>query len=170
MVPVPATRRPFPIRLPRLRWIILAALAGFEALLCLAVWDMNRVETAENVAHVSWLPETATNVSYYRSYIFTAYEFDMSDEAFLNWAKCCEIKPIVKPFWIPRYTGGAPREPPEENASDEQFQRFWEKDRLRSATINNGYFYQQEFGQSGGFVRVAWDGTMNRAYFQTNPR
>jgi len=131
--------------------------------------DLSRIETGEKVPRVSWLPPAATNVSYYRSYLFTAYEFDVSESEFLKWAQGYDLKPVREPFSIPRYNFAAKALPPED-ASEEDARRIWERASVRTATVNDGYFYEQERGRSGGFTRIAWDRTTSRAYFQSNPR
>jgi len=159
------------MRLPRKRWIFLTLAIAAAAILYLAYQDLNRVETGENVSHVSWLPASASNVSYYRSYNFLAFEFDISETEFLNWANGNDVKPVRESFSIPRYTRAiAPPTVLPESATEDDFQRFLAEKTKESATITDGYFYEQERGRSGGFTRVAWDRTTGRAYFQSNPR
>jgi hypothetical protein len=121
-----------------------------------------RYEFAEEVENVSWLPDSASNISYYKSYNYTAYEFDISEEAFLRWAKDhhWNVSKIDKSITISRYNYYLVQE----SKSDPE---FWEKVYV---TINTGYFYQWERGQSGGGIDVAFDSATNRAYYQHNPR
>src|SRR4029450_8888779 len=64
---------------------------------------LTHFETAENVDRVSWLPDSASNVSYYRSYNYTAYEFDISEDEFKKWI-WLDVKPITKPVEVHRYS------------------------------------------------------------------
>lgn len=66
------------------------------------VRSLLHVETAENVARVHWLPTSASNVSYYKSYSFTAYEFDIPERDFRAWSYW-EVRPIGKPIEVARY-------------------------------------------------------------------
>jgi len=66
----------------------------YTALIALAIWlvrgaylGFTQVESGEVVASVDWLPKSASNVSYYRSYMNTAYEFDIDEADFLKWSR-----------------------------------------------------------------------------------
>ncbi len=50
-------------------------------------------EIAEGVNSVEWLPVEATNIKYYRSYGFTAYEFQIDEPGFRAWAANAARKP-----------------------------------------------------------------------------
>lgn len=43
-------------------------------------------ETGENVAHVDWLPSTASRICWWRNSLNRAVEFDMNEKDFLAWA------------------------------------------------------------------------------------
>lgn len=142
------------MRLPKRRWIFLTLAVTASTVLFLAYQDLNRVETGENVSHVSWLPASASNVSYYRSYNFMAFEFGISEAEFLKWANGCDVTPVREPFSIPLYTrASAPLTVLPESATEDDFQRFFAENSKQSATITHGYFYEQERGRSGGFTR-----------------
>ena len=67
------------------------------------VIDRTAIETAENVKRVSWLPPTASSISYYRSSSFALYEFDMSESDFLKWSRW-RVEPISSvPAIVMRY-------------------------------------------------------------------
>jgi hypothetical protein len=122
--------------------------------------------TAEHVPSVPWLPAGATNVSYYCSYNFTAYEFDIEEEGFLNWASDWEVKPITKEFKIMRYTLRAKYPNFVPNPSKQALDDY---ENIKNAIIMDGYFYENR-QKNGGGVCVAYDRKTKRAYFQSNPR
>ena len=146
--------------------ILVTAIGCCSGVLRSCYVELTHVETAENVKHVDWLPKTATNVSYFRSYAYTAYEFDISEPEFRRWTSL-EVKPISKPVTIARYslmTRQQSELPPD--ATPAQFEA-WEAE--RHATVADGFYYENRRGNGGG-VSVAFDRTKGRVYFQTNPR
>lgn len=75
-----------------------------------ALWlrDVNRPpEIAEGVYSVEWLPTEATNINYYRSYGFTAYEFQISETGFRKWAANPARKPSSEYVFYQSVTDGA---------------------------------------------------------------
>lgn len=86
----------------------------------------------ENVPSVSWLPNYATDVSYYRSKQVQVYEFNISAEDFKTWAgqKGMEVQRVTTPEILSRYKAYIPSpesesaEPavPQGAASIEQFE------------------------------------------------
>jgi hypothetical protein len=126
----------------------------------------NPIRYAENVDSVTWLPKTARNVSYYISYMYTAYEFDIPEKEFLKWAKksywnVSRIK--AEPVSISRYNWPILRE-------FDYHKEFVTRESETSVTIEKGYVYKKRFGRSGGGLIVAYDSDINRAYYQHNPR
>src|SRR5687768_14859438 len=69
------------------RFLLIAVLLTGLALLAWTTYrGFTDVESGEHVARVSWLPESATDVSFFRSYSWTAYEFTIPEQDFLRWA------------------------------------------------------------------------------------
>jgi hypothetical protein len=127
---------------------------------------LTQFEAAENVARVAWLPESASNISYYRSYNYTAYEFDMSEDEFKKWI-WLSVEPITKPVEVRRHsfiTASRPDLGP--NPTLEELEA-WEA--IGTATIVNGLYHLHRRGNGGG-VDVAFDRNKSRVYFQSNPR
>jgi len=99
----------------------------------------------ENVPKVSWLPNYATNVSYYRSNQVKVYEFDIKAEDFKTWAgqKGMDIQRVTTPEILSRYKAYIPSpesesgEPavPDGAVTMEQFQD-WQNQ--ISITVNSG--------------------------------
>ena len=168
--------------IPRRRLLPLIALA-VPVLAGAAVWfwyatyvSFNRVEEAENVARVDWLPAGARNVSYYRSYPFTAYEFDIDEAGFRSWAaqEGWPLRPVeYEPFRVLRYSFHASKRmhpPDEETLAPEEWRA--RHDRARAATqkeIRRGYGYEKRQSNGGG-VTVGYDLDTGRAYYQYSPR
>ena len=127
---------------------------------------LTHFETAENVDHVSWLPSSASNVSYYRSYTYTAYEFDISEEEFKKWI-WLDVNPITKPVKVNRYSYmAAQRIALGPNPTQAELDA-WEA--AGTATVKNGLYHSHRRGNGGG-VDVAFDRDRGRVFFQTNPR
>jgi hypothetical protein len=127
---------------------------------------LTHFETAENVERVDWLPNTASNISYYRSYNFTAYEFDISEDEFRRWT-WLKVKPISEPVEIYRYSfvarsyqGLGP------NPTNAQLEAA---EAVERATISDGLYYEERHGNGRG-VSIAYDRKRGRAFFQANPR
>lgn len=167
------------------RWIP-PVIAGASLLLAAFLYSVYRgftdVEQGENVSAVSWLPKTASNVSFYRSYPRTAYEFDMDEPNFLAWAEARNWRVVrigTGSVSIPRY--GFCQEP---QPSAEWFQRgkpmtVGEEAELQARiaayhamayqVIANGYHYEIR-QRNGGGIQTGYDASRRRAYVYTTPR
>ena len=156
----------------RIAVIVVAGLAC--AILVGLAWyhGLARVERGENAPSVKWLPRGATNVSFYRSYLFTAYEFDIDERGFREWVKPYEIQPIEGEFQIGRYnlldSLSEMRGLPEDS---EAFAEARERHKKSSyKVLTNGYKHETRFGDSGGGRYIAYDLDTGRAFYQYNPR
>jgi hypothetical protein len=99
----------------------------------------------ENVPKVSWLPNYASNVSFYRSKQVKVYEFDIKAEDFKTWAgqSGMDVQRVTTPEILSRYKAYIPTpesessEPamPEGQVSMEQFQDW--QDQI-SITVRSG--------------------------------
>ena len=146
------------------------------AIIAFAVWfvrsayvGLTQVETAENVEAVDWLPDSASNVSYYRSYMATAYEFDTTETEFVSWSRwgTSEIEDPVTITRYKRFAYEAPSFPP--NASGGDAQDFEVALAEQSAIIDNGLYYGYLQGNGGG-VWVGYDRELGRAFYYSAPR
>ncbi len=127
---------------------------------------MTSYKTVEHVEQVSWLPEAASDISYFSSYAHNAGEFDISEEGFLQWAKRWSVEAIDEPVEVLRYSYFT-WDPPDTDAND-----WAECNRLHAehvAEIADGYFHQDEPTYRGG-VTVAYDRTTGRAYYMVSIR
>ena len=120
-----------------------------------------RFEQGENLPRVDWLPEGAANVSFVKSYNFTAYEFYIDESGYKNWTDY-PVTEVEDPFKIYRYSLYKPGN------------RLYEGDVNRPdyplATIRNGLYYEVRHGNSGGRIATAYDREKGRAFYQSNPR
>jgi hypothetical protein len=134
-----------------------------------AYWHFTHFETAENLSRVDWLPESATHISYYRSYNFTAYEFDIPEAEFRTWS-WWELDEIRQPVEVTRYTLFAKRRPVEtSNPTSAMSQKQIDEYRSNFIEVTQGLFHERREADGGG-VTVVYDRTSGRAYFQSNPR
>jgi len=139
------------------------------AIVCVALGLLRAVTVAEVGEHrenVSWLPKNATNVSYIRSYTFTAFEFDIPEPEFLKWAERWKVQPVSAPCKIRRYTTMSNRLPPSRDSSLDD----WRDRAVQEVTISDGYFWSDPPSGSGRNVSVGYDRIRGRAYYQANPR
>ena len=139
--------------------IVVTIVACILAFLRAGFVQLTHFESGENVAHVDWLPQAASNVSFYRSVQFTAYEFDISEVEFSRWSQWIN-EPITKPFRLKRYNYRTLESPePGPNSTAAEVERWKEENESRLATISSGL--SAEHGQ----VSVAYDRSQGRAYY-----
>ena len=152
--------------------VIVTALACATLMLKSLHHHLAHVEYGEGVASVKWLPAEATNVSFYLSYNYTAFEFDIDERGFKEWVKPHEVQRIEGGFRITRYNFPENRLRMGRVALDSEDyedvrERYW---RLSYMDITNGYKHKKLFGRSGGRRHIAYDLSTGRAYYQHNPR
>ena len=129
---------------------LLPCLCGPIWIAC-GLWSNAHPDLGENAKSVSWLPKEATNISYYKTYSYTAYEFDISGTGFRNWASQWPLKPIDSLQKIERYS-------------------FLQHGKLDTcAEIEHGLYHYMAW-EDGGRMHVVYDSDHKRAYFQCNPR
>jgi len=132
--------------------VLFNPLSLFLSFVGLCLWSNTHPDTGQNVSSVSWLPAEATHVSYFKTYSYTAYEFDISEEGFKNWASDWEMKEIETPFTTKRYSA------------------YTLAESETTATITNGYCFQTPPRDNGGETLVAYDRDRKRAFYKSNPR
>jgi hypothetical protein len=129
------------------------------AAIALAIWfvrsayiGFTEVESGESVPSVSWLLAAASNVSYYRSYMNTAYEFDISESGFRSWSRW-DVKEISEPVTITRYSSFANRlAEPGSNATLEEMMAYAIAASEQSATIRDGLYYATYKAMAVGYM------------------
>jgi hypothetical protein len=147
--------------------VVVTVIAVLLAMLRSIYIGLTRVETGENVARVDWLPATATNVSYYKSYPFKSYEFDISEEEFREWA-WWDVQPITEPIRVARYNFFSVP-PPGVGPFSEELVEQHEAYAARFAVVSDGLGYVHRQSNGGG-VWVAYDRKRGRAFFHSAPR
>lgn len=131
----------------------------------------------ENVARVDWLPAAAANVSFYKSYSFTAYEFDISEDGFVALAeerkwKLSEIG--EEGIRIVTYRMGRKMREKylpamSDVPTDEQFEAYCRAMEIVKPTVSDGLTFEV-LQANGGGITVVYDRAKQRAYVQTQPR
>ena len=146
------------------------------AAIAVAVWFVNglyveltHIDHGEGVASVPWLPESASNISFYRSYMYTAYEFDISEQDFSKWT-WLDVAEISTPVTITRYKTFTTKIPElSANPTASELLAHQTAYDEQSATISDGLYYESRRNNGGG-VMVCYDRKIGRAFLQTNPR
>lgn len=117
-------------------------------------------EIGENLPRVSWLQEDASDVSFYKSYQFTAYEFSVSEASFLKHTRW-EFQEIREPVTIPRYNTRL--------IKIDDCENFEEYRKKTSVTVKNGLYSTRRQSNGGGYT-AAYDRETGKAYITRNPR
>jgi len=133
----------------------------------LGQWLDAHPEMGENEEHVGWLPDEATNVSYYKTYSWTAYEFDISEHGFKSWAIRWDLKEIEEEKSVRRYSYIPFRMREHEERMD--FEEFFAEEEKHIATVAGGLYDEEDWDNGGGY-HVVYDRKRRRAYFQSNKR
>lgn len=150
--------------------LVVLAVIAFAVWSVLDVREKFSVSTGENLKRVNWLPSSASNISYYRNYHFTAYQFEMSESEFVNWCPktLAEIeKPISISTWKTRLID-FPK--PDSNTTAAQFDAMIDKyDSETTVVVKRGLFYEH-WADNGGCSIYVFDRTNSMGYHQWSPR
>jgi hypothetical protein len=148
--------------------LILNPVTILAAWLVPAYWSNKHPEIGEHVDHVNWLPRTASDICYFKAYSNTAYEFNIPENDFVNWAAEHKLSEIHKPFRIERYTqsltdlSGRP--------AGRSHPSWKDYENIGWITITNGLCYSSPPRGNGGGTYYAYDRVSGRAYYQECPR
>ena len=122
----------------------------------------------KNEASVDWLPESASNISYYRSKQISVFEFDISGVNFKRWAegRGMRVRRLAENTSISRFNAYIPAESRVPETSDDasgeapsvEF-NAWQS--AISARIERGLIAE---GSDG--AKAVFDGSANKAYFE----
>ena len=126
-----------------------------------SIWYSNTYpEFGEHVERVSWLPAEATDVSFFKSNSYTAYEFKISEDGF---RKCVhsrwQFEEISDKAVIRRYNYLLAME----STNDEELQV------QTVARVKNGIVTSYTKGSGGGYHAI-YDRDTGIGYIQHNPR
>lgn len=142
-----------------------------------ASWSNAHPVFRENVAKVDWLPASASNVSFYKTYSFTAYEFDIPESGFVSLAKernwtVSEIQGEAQRVMTYRM-GGKIRDrfplPKSDLSTEEQLEEYQQALQIIEPRVQHGLMHEVRHANGGG-ITVVYDRTGQRAYVQSNPR
>jgi len=134
-----------------------------------ALWYDSHPETGENFAKVNWLPPSAKNVSYYKSYSWTAFEFDINEVDFRQWATLWMLKEIDKEQTICRYSYLNFLKEKQSAKTENDWIAYENAKKIHLAIVSKG-LYDSKIYHNGGGYNVVFDRDKQRAYFQSNPR
>ncbi len=139
-----------------LKWVLIAGVAVLVAIGLYLVHYFTQTREGENELFVEWLPPTAANVSFHRTFYVDAHEFDISEEHFLELFKQrAGLKEIESEFVIDRYAKYYTDSRPEDQ---------------HTALVRNGLYMDWEVKHwiAGTRVfKVVYDRDKKRAYFFT---
>lgn len=123
-------------------------------LILIYCWAVTQSDFGENCSRVDWLnDEAASDVSYYRSYMWTAYEYKTTEENFRKYANpFWKFEEIRKPVRVPRYL---------------DYKNGFDPD--SGALVKNGIIASERRSNGGGYIAV-YDRDSGKAYVQHNPR
>jgi len=157
--------------------IFLSPVLFFAVLLVGPALSNSHPSVGENLPRVDWLPAVASNVSYYITYLYTAYEFDIPEEGFValgkerNW-KLAEIEENGCRVMTYRMGGKMRKKYPPPNPDQTtatQVAAYRQTQEIIEPNVTNGIAYQLRYHNGGGIIAV-YDRTKRRAYVQRNPR
>ena len=124
----------------------------------------------ENVESVNWLPDDASQISYYRSKQVQVYEFKISPEAFKNWARSNQmtVAPLSEQTALSRYKAYLPPSPKKQAKhlpkhapiSIEQFSAWQDEISIK---INEGLIAESTDNSIGTAI---YDTTTGKAYVE----
>ena len=136
----------------------------------LGIREMSTVRTGENVDHVSWLPNSASNISYFLSYSFTAYQFQITEFEFVDWCPE-ELSEITAPLTISTWQARMVDTPlPNSTTTAIEHEKLVrEFESLTSVTVTNGLFYEKWY-RNGGCSIYVFDRDSSVGYRQSSPR
>ena len=130
----------------------------------LAAYGNSHPDTGAHLPRVDWLPEEASDISFYRSYSNTAYEFKISERDFLRGAnRNWKFQEIEEPVSVPRYLYFLALKNHKDYGSWEEMKKGC------FVTISEGVFSEVRRKNGGGHIAV-YDRKTGYAYVHTNPR
>jgi hypothetical protein len=124
-------------------------------------WSNNHPETGTKLSAVDWLPPSASDISYWKTYSWSAWEFTMNEEEFPPY----ELREIDDIQSIERFSWRESLRSRQGSDGDS-----WEQEERRHvATVRNGLFATERRKDGGGY-KIVFDRETNRVYHQSNPR
>ncbi len=120
----------------------------------------NQTTYAEDLDSVPWLPESASQISYYKSYGRTVCEFNMPLKEFLKWAEeeNWEVEKITEPLSMQRYTYYL-------TDSDTQIPERQVELEPQSVTVDSGHHCVKEIVQGHTYLEVIYNEANSKVYY-----
>ena len=150
--------------------LVLLTIIALTVWAVLGIRETFSIRTGENFDRVNWLPASASKVSFYRNYHFTAYQFCMPENEFIEWCPKM-LNEIVEPVTISTWKTRLLEYPtPNTNTTADEFDRMIAKFKSETtATISNGLYYEK-WGDDGGCSAYVFDRDTSIGYHQWSPR
>lgn len=136
--------------------------------IAIAVYFDHGPEIGVNEKSVPWLPSDATNISYYKHYSISIYEFEINEKSFKQWAKKWKVSEINKEFTIERFASLILKAPKFE--SDADLEKYLSYKNKTEISIERGYYYESPLKSNGGRMAIAYDLDSNKAYYYSLSR
>ena len=137
-------------------FLLVTTVAIFLWLFLGIVRALTRVEYGVERASVPWLPQSASKISYYKSYSYTAYEFEIPEDDFVKWSGQ-NLSQISGPVRVPRYCLiKLPMPDVGPNPTLRQEREQLQTLAAREAVVLKGLAYTEHFHNGGGTI-VAYD-------------
>lgn len=128
-------------------------------------WKDANPDRGENLAQVDWLPETASDISYYRTYNLKVSEFSMNESDFRKWASGSNLKEITDRHDVRRFSWWE-----FQKTRPKQYdEAYFREEQQHIVSVTNGLFSSFRQNDGGGSYRV-FDRDNNRVYFESNRR
>ena len=123
----------------------------------------NNPEIKQNVPECKTWNTTLRNASFFNSYVWTAWEGEISEKDFLVMAKhnSWDIKPLNKPFILERSASELIRQHQAEKAGRRVVPQ--------AVDVADGYSFNRRQSNGGGTL-VVWDKFRQKVYIISNPR
>ncbi len=133
-----------------LKYILIYGVVLMVGLFGYLIWKFSP-DSGENKTNVTWLPDLAVNISYYRQpFDCEIFEFDVNEENFKKIYIHEKLQEITEPITIKRYTAKIENSDPE----------------THSVTVSGGMFAEGPIKSLSGkyYRKVVFDRTHGRAY------
>lgn len=145
--------------------IVLSVIAPIAGWFFLMDYSRKNPETGINVPTADWLPETASDISFYRSHSWKAWEYTISENDFRESGSRYDLKEIEEPQSIPRFSWLEFR-----NTDPTKYgESYFREEQGHHAKVSNGLFASKRWKNGSGY-HIIFDRDKSRVFFQSNKR
>lgn len=125
--------------------LIFNPLTLFVAWIGTAWWSNTHPETGMNLGSVDWLPRSASDVSYWETYSWSAWECTMGEEDFREWGTRYKLQEIKYAQSIERFSWMEFSRSSQDSDGD-----AWDKERQKHVAIVRKGLFATERRENGG--------------------